>query len=69
MVGVTTTVPPAIGPGFQVYVVAPDDVKVSEVPAHTVAEDALAVTVGVVVTVSVTVRVFVQPVAFVPVTV
>jgi hypothetical protein len=56
-------------PGFHEYVVAPEDVSVTDVPAQTVDEEAAAVTVGVVITVRVTVRVLVQPRADAPVTV
>jgi len=48
-------------PGIQVYVVAPPAVNVNDVPAHTVGEDAEAVTVGGVFTTNETVVVVAQP--------
>ena len=55
--------------GAQVYVVAPEAVRVVEDPEQIVGADADAVTVGTGFTVTKTVWVSVQPLAFVPVTV
>ena len=58
--GVTVTVPPMIGPGNHVYVVAPLALNVNEVPAQTTVGVANAVTVGFEFTVRETVLVFEQ---------
>jgi hypothetical protein len=66
--GVTETVVPVRFPGIHVYVVAPLPVRVDEFPAQIVEGEAVAVTVGVGFTVTVTSPVDEQPVD-VPVTV
>jgi hypothetical protein len=66
--GVTTTVAPVKDPGIHVYVEAPLPVRVKDVPAHTVEEDAEAFTVGLGFTNSCTVLVLAQ-LPFDPVTV
>jgi len=67
-VGVTIGEPVKL-PGIQVYVVPPVALNVEEDPAQILAADALATIVGNEFTVSVTVDILVQPLAFVPVTV
>ena len=67
-VGDTLTGVPINPPGFQVYVAAPNPVKVALVPAQIVFDDAVAVIVGLD-TVKVKVVVFVQPNALSPVNV
>jgi len=57
-----------VSPILQLYVLAPLAVKVDGNPAHIVIGEADAVTVGIELTVTVTVAVFVQPAALVPVT-
>ena len=56
-VGVTETVVPVSEPGIQEYVVAPPAVKVHDPPEQMVANDAVAVTVGLAFTVMVSVAV------------
>jgi hypothetical protein len=68
-VGVTTTVGFGNPPGFQVYVVAPVAVNVEDEPLHNKVGLPAATTVGVLLTVTDTVRVFVQPRPFLPITV
>lgn len=68
-VGDTTVELPVNTPGFHVYVVAPVDVKVAELPAQIAVGLLTAVNVGVGVTCTVTVRVLRQPDALAPVTV
>jgi hypothetical protein len=67
-VGDTLTGDPINAPGFQVYVAAPTPVKVALDPEQMLAEDTVAVIVGLD-TVKVKVVVFVQPNALDPVTV
>jgi hypothetical protein len=68
MVGDTATVAPDKAPGFQVYEVAPDPVKVAEAPLQMAVGDAEAVIVGEGFTSNVTKAMLVQaPVA--PITV
>jgi hypothetical protein len=66
--GVTETDVPVKLPGIHVYVVAPLPVSVDELPEQIVEGDAVAVTTGEVLTVTVTFPVDEQPVE-VPVTV
>jgi hypothetical protein len=68
-VGVTLTVPPDNEPGIHVYEVAPEEDKVTVLPAQIVDEDAEAVTVGFGLTVNVKVALLRQPNAFAPTTV
>jgi len=56
-------------PVLQLYVEAPQAVSVELSPAHIVAGDAVALTVGLAFTVTVTLAVFEQPFVAVPVTV
>jgi len=67
--GVTGTEVPLSDPGIQLYVDAPPPVSVVELPSQIVDNDADAVTVGSVFTVTVIVAVFEHPGPFVPVTV
>lgn len=69
VVGDTVTVVPVKLPGFQVYVDAPLAVSVVDEPTQIVGVPAVAVTVGVPTTVTVTWLVFVQPFEPVPTTV
>ena len=69
IVGVTTILAPVKAPGFQVYVVAPDAVKVADVPAQIAVAEATAVTVRVGFTVKFNVLVAVQPNVVLPTTV
>lgn len=67
--GATVTDEPVKDPGSQVYVEAPLEDNVNVVPAQTVDDDELAVTVGVIPTDKFKVRLAVHPKVFVPVTV
>ena len=67
--GETVCVPPFRLPGIQLYVLAPEPVSVTLLPAQIVVVDEVAVTVGEVFTVMVRVAVLVHPFAAVPVTV
>ena len=68
-VGETETLVPESDPGIHVYVTPPLPVSVVGLPEQTVSVDAVAVTFGTALTVTVTVAVFEHPGAFVPVTV
>jgi uncharacterized membrane protein len=61
--GVTETVVPDSEPGIQVYVLAPPAVKVHDPPEQIVADDAVAVIVGLAFTVMVSVAVVAHCVA------
>ena len=67
--GVVVTGEPESDPGIQLYVDAPPEVNVTLLPVHIELLDALAETVGEVLTVIVRVAVPVHPFAAVPVTV
>jgi hypothetical protein len=67
--GETETLAPVKAPGFHVYVVAPVADNVVELPEQIVDDEALAFTVGVMFTNTVTVLVLVQPAALDPKTV
>lgn len=69
VVGVTAIVEPVKTPGFQVYVVAPDAVKVPVFPAQIVFEDEESVNVGIEFTFKVMVCELVHPEPLAPVTV
>ena len=66
--GVTVIVPPIIAPGFQVYEIPPEALRVEEEPAHTFVGDAMAVKVGPLNTANATVAELVHPPEF-PITV
>ncbi len=68
-VGFTVTEVPLRDPGIQVYVLAPEPVRVVELPEQTVVEDAEADTTGLLLTVTVTVVVLLHPGPLLPVTV
>lgn len=68
-VGFTVTEVPLRDPGIQVYVLAPEPVRVVELPEQTVVEDAEADTTGLLLTVTVTVVVLLHPGPSLPVTV
>ena len=65
----TTTLAPLTFPGFHVYVLAPLALKVAELPAQTVDEEAVTVKFGIAFTVKLIVFALVHPDALVPVTV
>ena len=67
--GETKTLEPVILPGFHVYVAAPVPVKVAVEFAHIVGEETPADTTGNALTVKLTVFVFTQLLALIPVTV
>jgi hypothetical protein len=67
--GTSVTEVPANDPGIHVYVDAPLPVSVTPLPAHTADADVEADTEGRAFTVTLTVNVFEQPFASVPVTV
>jgi hypothetical protein len=73
VVGVAVTVAPVVEDkpvaGLQLYVAAPLAVSETLLPIHSVADEGVTVTVGVVFTVIIAVAVFVHPFASVPVTV
>jgi hypothetical protein len=66
--GDTKRLDPVDPPGFQVYEVAPDPVRVTELPIHTDGEAGEITTVGTGLTVSATVLVVVHPNALFPIT-
>lgn len=68
-VGFTFTEVPLRDPGIQVYVLAPEPVRVVELPEQTVVEDAEADITGLLLTVTVTVVVLLHPGPLLPVTV
>jgi hypothetical protein len=68
-VGLSVIGDPVCTPGFQLYVVPPAAVKVTEFPVQIAAKDALAVMTGIAVTVTVAVAIAEQLVGSVPTTV
>ena len=69
MVGLTTTLAPVNPPGFQVYVVAPLELNVELLPEHITVGLAIELSVGVDVTIKLTVLFPTQPNVLVPFTV